>query len=118
MAKKDTTPRFPDDEAYRSLRVGEIDKFHHQIAKRQEVDFSDSDLRGLDLRRVDLSKLIIRGSYLRDADLRGLDLQTLDMEGCSLLHAKISGVYFPRNISPEEIRMSVDFGTRLRTYPK
>jgi uncharacterized protein YjbI with pentapeptide repeats len=117
MDHKDANLRFPDDEAYRCLRAGEIDAYHKQVATRQQVDFSNSDLRGVDLRKVEVGKLIIRGSYLRDADLRGLDLRQMDLEGCSLFHAKISGVYFPRNISPEEIRMSVDYGTRLRTNP-
>jgi uncharacterized protein YjbI with pentapeptide repeats len=106
--------RFPDDEAYRCLRSGEIDAFHKLVADRNEVDFSNSDLRGIGLRKVDISKLIIRGSYLRDADLRGLDLRQTDLEGCSLCHAKVGGVYFPKNLSPEEIRMSIEHGTRLR----
>ena len=35
-------------------------------------------------------------------------------EGASLLDAKVSGVYFPDELSPEEIRLSLDHGTRLR----
>lgn len=106
--------RFPDDEAYRCLRAGAIDDFHRQIAKRPTVDFSGTDLRSVDLRRVNMSKLVIRGSYLRDADLRGLDLREIDLEGISLFHAKVSGVYFPANYSADEIRMSLEYGTRLR----
>jgi uncharacterized protein YjbI with pentapeptide repeats len=112
-----TRPSFPDDEAYRCLRSAEIDEFHRLIAKRDRVDFSNSDLRGVDFRKVDVTRLVIRGSYLRDADLRGLDLRKLNLEGVSLYHAKVSGTYFPENLSPEEIRMSVELGTRLRAGP-
>ncbi|HUT23825.1 MAG TPA: pentapeptide repeat-containing protein [Sumerlaeia bacterium] len=107
-------PRFPDDEAFRCLRAGEIGSFHKAIAGRDAVDFSDADLRGADLRNADLSKVILRGAYLRDADVRGLDLRHMDMAGCSLRNAKVSGTYFPANLPPEEIRLSVEHGTRLR----
>lgn len=114
MDKNNASPRFPDDEAYRCLRAGEIEKYHELAVARPEVDFSNSDLRGVDLRQIDADRLILRGAYLRDADLRGLDLRQVDLEGCSLYHAKISGVYFPQGFSADEIRLSVDFGTRLR----
>jgi hypothetical protein len=39
----------------------------------------------------------------------------MDLEGCSLLHANISGTYFPDNISAQEIANSVEYGTRIRT---
>jgi uncharacterized protein YjbI with pentapeptide repeats len=109
-------PRFLDDPAFRCLRVGDFDGFNREVAGRQEIDFSNSDLRGVELRGIaDLSKVIVRGAYMRDADLRGLDLRAWDMEGCSLYHAKISGTYFPTNLSPEEIANSVQLGTRMRT---
>ena len=112
---KEAKLRFLDDEAYRSLRSGELDVYHKLVANRPEVNFSNADLRGVDLRKVDAGKLVLRGSYLRDADLRGLDLRQLDLEGCSLFHAKVSGAYFPAEVLPEELRMSLDYGTRLRT---
>ena len=107
-------PKFLDDPAFRCLRTGDLDGFRKQLAGRQAVDLSESDLRGADLRGLDLAKVQLRGSYLRDADLRGLDLQHVDMEGCSLYHAKISGAYFPTNVSAAEISMSVQYGTRMR----
>src|SRR5690349_7572147 len=112
--KKVTTLRAIDDEAYRCLRSGEVDKYLAMVASRESVDLSSADLRGADLRRIDPAKVILRGAYLRDADLRGLDLRALDLEGCSIFHAKVSGVYFPLNLSSEEIRLSLDHGTRLR----
>jgi uncharacterized protein YjbI with pentapeptide repeats len=108
-------PKFIDDPAYRDLREHDIEHFEQHTAGRKQIDFSNADLRGVDLRNVDTRNLILRDAYLRDADLRGLDLRHLDMEGCSLHSAKISGTYFPANLSPQEITNSVHFGTRLRT---
>jgi uncharacterized protein YjbI with pentapeptide repeats len=113
--ERSDSPRLLDDEAFHCLRSEDLDGFHEHIAGRQEVDFSNCELKGTDFRGADLSKVILRGSHLRDADLRGADLRHMDLEGCSLNHAKISGTYFPVNLSAAEIRMSVEFGTRLRT---
>ncbi len=110
-------PRFLQDPAFKLLRVGEIEAFHKNIQGRGSVDFSGTDLRGTDFRKVDLSRLILRDAYLRDADFRGCDLRHLDLQGASLQNAKISGAYLPTNISPAEIQMSLQFGTRLRTAP-
>jgi uncharacterized protein YjbI with pentapeptide repeats len=109
------SPRLLDDEAFHCLRSEDLDGFHRHIAGRQEVDFSNCELKGTDFRRADLSKVILSGSHLREADLRGVNLRHMDLEGCSLIHAKISGTYFPENLSAAEIRMSVECGTRLRT---
>jgi uncharacterized protein YjbI with pentapeptide repeats len=110
-----STLRFPkEDEAYRALRTGDLKAYHAAIRGRRSVDLANADLRGVDLRAADLSHVELRGAYLRDADLRGVDLRHLDLEGCSLLHAKISGAFFPANLSAEEIRLSVEHGTRLR----
>jgi uncharacterized protein YjbI with pentapeptide repeats len=109
-----STPRFIDDPAYRDLRENDFEHFERHTAGRKQIDFSNADLRGVDLRHVDTTKLVLRDAYLRQADLRGLDLRHLDMEGCSLHSAKISGTYFPENLSPQEIANSVQFGTRMR----
>lgn len=109
------TPRFVNHPAYRCLRVGDVAGFHHYANEEDVVDFSFSDLRSVDLRKVDLRKVIIRGAYLKEADLRGQDLRQHDLEGCSLRNAKVGGVYFPDNIRSEEVLMSLQFGTRLRT---
>jgi uncharacterized protein YjbI with pentapeptide repeats len=109
-------PLFPDDPVFKSLRTGDFEAFNRGIASQKQVDFSDSDLRGVDFRGIsDPTKVKVHGAYMRDTDLRGLDLRTWDMEGCSLYHAKISGAYFPTNLAPLEISMSVQHGTRMRT---
>ena len=109
-----STPIFPQDPAFRLLRVGEIGAFHKNIEERDVVDFSGSDLRGTDFRKVNLDKIILRDAYLRDADFRGCDMRHLDLEGASLQGAKISGAYLPENVTATEVRMSLRHGTRIR----
>ena len=72
-------------------------------------NLSDLDLTGFDLKNADLS-----GAYLRAANLSGQDLSQAKLEGASLKQAKISGCLFPDDLSAEEIRLSVDMGTRMR----
>ena len=107
-------PRILQDQAFKLLRVGETDVFNEAIAGLDVVDFSGTDLRGTDFRKADLSKIVLRDAYLRDADLRGCDLRHLDLQGVSFQGAKVSGTYFPENISSNEIRMSLRHGTRVR----
>ncbi|MDZ4783018.1 MAG: pentapeptide repeat-containing protein [Planctomycetia bacterium] len=107
-------PKFINDDAFRALRAGDVDAFHRMTAGRATIDFTEGDLRAADLRKADLSKVILRGAYLKLADLRGCDLRHMDLEGCSLHQAKIGGTYFPLNVAAEEIRLSVQEGTRIR----
>jgi uncharacterized protein YjbI with pentapeptide repeats len=107
-------PEFLEDEAFRSLRAGDLTTYHQQIEERDVVDFGDADLRAVDLRKADISKVILRGAYLRDADLRGVDLRGKDLEGCTLLRARVSGTFFPTELSAQELRNSVDLGTRIQ----
>ena len=109
-------PRFPEDEAFRALRSGDLVEYHRLAATREQIDLSNSDLRGVDLRGIDLRKVILRGCYLRDADLRGIDLSSHDLTGCSISHAKVSGTFFPNDLAPEEIRLSLEHGTRMRSW--
>jgi uncharacterized protein YjbI with pentapeptide repeats len=108
-------PSFPDDPAFKCLRAGDLDGYHREIEGRNVVDFSRADLRAVDLRGADLTKVVLRDAYLREADLRGCDLRHLDLEGASLDRARISGAYFPANLTADEIELSVRHGTRLRT---
>lgn len=108
-------PRYLEDPAYRCLRVEDIDGYNMAIINRPEVDFTDANLRSVDLRRADLEKVILRGAYLRDADLRGCDLRGMDLEGASFHNAKVAGAYFPGNVAAEELKLSLEHGTRIRT---
>ena len=103
-----------DNPAYVSLRERQKEKFQNILSESLQVDFSDCNLRGFDLSEMSLNKVTLRGAYLHSADLRGVDLSLHNLEGCSLHKAKISGALFPPNISAEEIRLSVEYGTRLR----
>ncbi len=38
-----------------------------------------------------------------------------NLEGASMHMARVSGAYFPKNISALEIKNSVNIGTRIRT---
>jgi uncharacterized protein YjbI with pentapeptide repeats len=78
------------------------------------VDLSGAHLRGYDLRKCKLRKADLTGAYLRFSDLRSVDLSEAKLDGASIKEAKVSGVLFPRNLPPDEIRLSLEFGTRLR----
>ena len=106
--------RFPDDPAFKCLRVRDLDGYRQATIDRKVLDFSGSDLRGTDLRGIYLSNVVLRDAYLRDADLRGCDLRRTDLAGASLHGAKIAGAYFPDNIPAEELLLSLQYGTRLR----
>ncbi len=107
-------PKFIDDEAFKSLRSGDYESFNKIAARKESVDLCGCDLRSVDFRNADMSKVKLKGAYLRDCDLRGKDLRHIDMEGCSLFNARVSGAWFPYNISVDELDFSISHGTRLR----
>ncbi len=107
-------PIFRDDPALKCLRVGDLDGYHRTIENYAVVDFRNSDLRAVCFCGADLAKVVLRDAYLHEADLRGCDLRHIDLEGVSLYHAKISGAYFPDSLTPAEIQLSVQHGTRMR----
>lgn len=107
-------PQIIDDPAYQLLRNEEIGEFN---ARKGSMDLSrlkGCDYRGLDLRNVDASGLDLRDAYFRSTDLRGIDFRHTNLEGATLTEAKISGCYFPEELSAEEIRLSLEYGTRMR----
>ena len=53
-------------------------------------------------------------AYFRGADIRGVDFRGANLEGASIADAKISGVFFPPELSVEEILLSLEHGTRMR----
>ncbi len=98
----------------RLLREEKFAQFN-EMAKRETPDLRDANLRAVDLRRADLSRADLRGAYLRDADLRGVDLSGALLDGASIHRARISGALFPPDILAEEIRLSHELGTRMRS---
>lgn len=78
------------------------------------VDLTGAHLRGYDLRKCKLRRADLSNAYLRSADLRSVDLSEAKLDGASIKEAKVSGALFPRNLSPQEISLSLTHGTRLR----
>jgi uncharacterized protein YjbI with pentapeptide repeats len=95
------------------LLAGETEKFN-QRERAEAPDLENADLRMADLRGAVLRRANLRGAYLRHADMRGVDLSDADLDGASINEAHISGTLFPRNISADEIMLSVWKGTRMR----
>lgn len=107
-------PRIIDDPMYKLLREGKIDEFNSRRINGEEVDLKQVNLRGLDLRGMNVEGIDFRDTYFKQTDLRGLNFSKCNLEGCNIQHAKISGTYFPKTISAQEILLSVEFGTRMR----
>jgi uncharacterized protein YjbI with pentapeptide repeats len=107
-------PHIKTDPLYQLLRQEDIKSFNEQRDSLDNSNLKNGDYRGRDLRNMNAAGLDFSNSYFRNADLSGIDFRTTNLEGASLLDAKLSGVYFPAELSAEEIRLSLDTGTRLR----
>ncbi len=93
--------------------------FNHVIENYQgSVDLSGSQFRGYDLRKFNLRTANMRDCYFRHSDLRGVDLSEAQIAGSSFKEAKVSGVMFPISVSADEIRLSLEYGTRIRELPE
>jgi len=107
--------RISNDPLYQLLRAENIAAFNEAKKKANPLpNFAFCDFRGLDLRGMDASGLDLSSAYFRGADLRGIDFRQANMEGASIASTKISGCYFPIQLSAEEIVMSLNHGTRMR----
>jgi hypothetical protein len=113
-----TDPKRSSDPLYMLLRNEEVASFNEQRKPETSYDFRGCTFRGSDLRGLDARGLDLRDAYFRDADLRGVDLRQALLDGASLGSAKISGVFFPDDIAADEIRLSVEYGTRLRAVKR
>lgn len=114
MSDEDIKPAIKTDPLYQMLRHEDVDAFN---ANRDSMDTShlkSGDYRGRDLRKLNARGLDFANAYFRNADLSGIDFRETNLEGASLMDAKVSGVYFPHDLSADEIRLSLDHGTRLR----
>ncbi|MFT7286472.1 MAG: hypothetical protein ACI87W_000578 [Halieaceae bacterium] len=107
-------PKIKNDPLYQLLRQEDIKQFNEQRDLLDSSQLKNGDYRGRDLRNMNARGLDFSNSYFRNTDLSGIDFRNTNLEGASLLDAKLSGVYFPANISADEIRLSRDTGTRLR----
>jgi uncharacterized protein YjbI with pentapeptide repeats len=107
-------PKIKHDPLYQLLRQEDVKGFNEQRDSLDTSELKSGDYRGRDLRNMNAAGLDFSNSYFRNADLSGIDFRSTNLEGASLLDAKLSGTYFPEELSPEEIRLSLDTGTRLR----
>jgi len=96
------------------LREGNVAAFNALRSSGEKIDLENCNLRGADLKKADIKGINLKGAYLGYTDMRGLDLSTCCLVGASIKNAKISGVYFPEDISAGEITLSLAQGTRLR----
>ncbi len=110
----ENAPKTSTHPLYLALRAENIEKFNGLRAMGEKCDLTGANLRDLDLRAADLHNLDLRNAYFRQCDLRGLDLSHCNLEGASIRAAKVSGVLFPEELAPEEIIMSLNYGTRMR----
>ncbi|MBL4583374.1 MAG: pentapeptide repeat-containing protein [Pseudomonadales bacterium] len=109
-----SAPQITQDPLYQLLRDEKVNEFNEQKKAGTTGELSGCDFRGLDLRQLDAAGLDLSNSYFRSADLRGIDFRTTKIEGISISNCKISGCYFPKEVSAEELRMSMEHGTRIR----
>ncbi|MEM0953655.1 MAG: pentapeptide repeat-containing protein [Pseudomonadota bacterium] len=109
-----TKPTISDDPLYQYLRNEQIKEFNEQRNSLDTSRLRSGDYRGRDLRNMNAAGLDFSDSYFRNSDLRGIDFRETNLEGASLIDAKVSGTYFPDALSADEIRLSLETGTRLR----
>lgn len=107
-------PTISDDPLYQLLRDGKVKEFNERRATGEKPDVSGLDFRGLDLRTLDAHGLDMSNGYFRQSDLRGVDFSETRLDGASINAAKVSGALFPRELSAEEITLSLMHGTRMR----
>ncbi len=107
-------PVITKDPMYQLLRVDNVKAFNIKQEAGQTCELRGVNLRALDLRGLNADGLDFTDSYFRDADLRGIDFSQSILQGASLRGAHFSGCLFPPELSPEEIRLSHDLGTRMR----
>lgn len=107
-------PRLSDCPLYGLLRMGEVDEFNRRHAAGEACDLAGTDLSRLDLRGLDARGLDLRDCYFRMSDLRGIDFREAELEGASFAQAHVSGCYFPKALSAVELRVALEYGTRVR----
>ncbi len=111
----DERPKVIPERMYQLIRQGKTDEFNRlRETEKESPDFSGLDFRAIDLRGFDVENIDFSNCYFRQSDLRGLNMKTCIMEGASIHGAHISGTYFPRELSSSEIRLSLQYGTRMR----
>ena len=111
-------PEISSDPLYVLLRDEDIKGFNEKKPTLDISHLQGKNYRGLDLRNMNADGLDFSNAYFRNTDLRGIDFSNTQLNGASLADAKISGCYFPATLDANEIRMSIECGTRLRHHNK
>ena len=99
---------------FEMLSDGKVEEFNTARSKGETIDLENAHMRGFNLRGFNLTSISLKGSYLSQCDLRGLDLRFCNLDGVTIKNAKISGCFFPHNVSADEIKISNELGTRIR----
>lgn len=107
-------PQIHNDPLYRLLSEEKIEEFNRNKTTAKTALLRAGNYRNLDLRGLDAEGLDFSDGYFHGADLRGIDFRNTNLEGASIIDAKISGCYFPKQLSADEIRLSITQGTRMR----
>lgn len=107
-------PKRDEDPMFVLIRDEKVNEFNKKKAEGVEIDFTGRSFRGLDMRAVDVEGIDFSNSYFRNSDLRGVNFSTCKMEGASIRDAKVSGAFFPKELSVDEIALSLEKGTRMR----
>ncbi len=103
-----------DDPMYRMLRDGDVEAFNNEKNKSTKADLSNCDFRSVDLKGLDAAGVDFSDCYFRQADLRGIDFSEANLRGASINGSKVSGAYFPKQLTALEIELSLIHGTRMR----
>jgi uncharacterized protein YjbI with pentapeptide repeats len=107
-------PVMSKDPLFQLLRGEQVDEFNRRRAAGEVVDLRGTDLSRIDLRGLDARGLDLTDCYMRMSDLRGIDFREAHLEGVSFASANISGCYFPVELGPDELALSIAQGTRVR----
>jgi uncharacterized protein YjbI with pentapeptide repeats len=103
-----------EDPLYQLLRDGNIKEFNQRKSQGETCQLTSCDFRHLDLRGLDALGIDLSNCYFRATDLRGIDFSNARLEGASINGSRISGAFFPAELTADEIMLSVNHGTRMR----
>jgi pentapeptide repeat protein len=91
------------------LRGDKVREFNHRKAQAGRSKLNDCDFRHLDLRGRDAAGIDFSSCYFGR-----VDFSKAQLEGASFNRAGIFGVLFAAESKRDEIRLSVDHGSRMR----
>ncbi len=109
-------PNIDQQQLVQLLRHGDVKAVNQALKQMDSPSLRGADLCGMDLREIASCGLDMRDCHLRRTDLRGVDLSSALLDGASIGGAKISGTLFPKQLSAEEITLSLVHGTRMRSH--